>query len=100
MVRVHSQIPVFLFRRGKITHLSSFRSPETAVINNAMGVKMGFFVCFCVFEQKRQKRFFFQKNIQARNLLQNEETMNKPRWTTNKFLCENGIGKLSAGLNF
>jgi hypothetical protein len=65
-----------------------------------MGVKMGFFVCFCVFEEKRQKRFFLSKDIQGRNLLQNEETINKPRWITNKFLCENGIGKLSAGLDF
>jgi hypothetical protein len=65
-----------------------------------MGMKMGFFVCFCVFEEKNTEEVFLSKKFQGRNLLQNEETINKPRWITNKFRGKNGIGKLSAGLDF
>jgi hypothetical protein len=45
---------------------------------------MGFFVCFCVFEEKETEEVFLSKNFQGRNLIQNEETVNKPRWSTNK----------------
>jgi len=44
-----------------------------------MGMKMGFFVCFCVFEEKKTEEVFLSKNFQGRNLLQNEETIKQAK---------------------
>ncbi len=100
MVRVHSQISFFVFKRGKSRPPQQLSFSRDCSHQQCGGGEDGFLCLFLCFRGKKTEEVFLSKNIQGRNLLQNEETINKPRWITNRFLCKNGIAKLSAGLDF
>ncbi len=82
MMRVHSQIPVFLFKRGKNRPPQQLSFSRDCSHQQCNGGEDGFLCLFLCFRGKKTEDAFLSKNIQGRNLLQNEETINKPRWIT------------------